>query len=116
MLKFNFIRIFKARGIEKPFSFLVKAGYSPSYASLVANNKARQMNLVNVEKFCLLLQCTPNDLLEWVPGQNYNAEQGHPLSSLQRNANDSQIKRILYNIPIDRLSEIEQLILKEVGK
>lgn len=116
MLNFNFTRIFKARGIDKPFTFLVKAGYSASFATRVVNNKVRQLNLVEIEKLCVILQCTPNELLEWIPGQNYNAEQGHPLSSLQRIGNDSRINRILYTIPVDRLPEIEQLILKEIGK
>jgi DNA-binding Xre family transcriptional regulator len=116
MLKFNFTRVFKAKGIDKPYTYLVKAGYSASFATRVVNNKVRQLNLENVEKLCAMLQCTPNDLMEWIPGKNFSTEQSHPLSSLQRISNDSQINRILYNIPVDRLSEIEQLILKEVGK
>lgn len=117
MLKFNFTRIFKARGIARPYSFLVKSGYSASFSSRAVNNKVRQLNLADVEKLCVMLKCTPNDLLEWVPDQNHNsAEQGHPLSSLQRISNTGQINRILYNIPVDRLAEIEQMILKEVGK
>lgn len=116
MLKFNFTRVFKARGIERPFTYLLKAGYSPSFANRVANNKVRQMNLEHIERLCTMLQCTPNDLLEWTPEKNTVTVQEHPLCSLQRIASDGQINRILYNIPIDRLSEIEQLILKEVGK
>ena len=116
MLKFNFTRVFNAKGIDKPYSHLVNAGYSASFATRVVNNKVKQMNLQHVEKLCVLLQCTPNDLLEWIPNSTSTQGQGHPLSSLQRVANDSQIKRILYNIPVDRLADIEQLILKEVGK
>lgn len=116
MLKFNFKRVFKARGIEKPFTYLVKSGYSPSFANRVVNNRVKQMNVEHIEKLCTLLQCTPNDLLEWTPDKNTVTGQSHPLSPLQRIASDGQINRILYNIPVDRLSEIEQLILKEIGK
>lgn len=116
MLKFNFTRVFKARGIERPYTYLVKSGYSASFATRVVNNKVRQLNAIDVEKLCVMLRCTPNDLLEWIPGQNYNSGEGHPLSSLRRIGSDGQINRILYNIPVDRLSEIEQLIMKEVEK
>ena len=117
MLKFNFTRIFKAKGITKPYTFLVKAGYSASFSTRLTNNKVRMLNLTDVEKLCVMLKCTPNDLLEWVPDQNHNSGgEGHPLSSLQRIGTDSQINRILFNIPVDRLAEIEQMILKEVKK
>ena len=116
MLKFNFTRVFRAKGIDKPYSYLVKAGYSASFATRVVNNKVRQLNVENVEKLCEMLQCSPNDLLEWIPGKNYNPDKGHPLSSLQRIAKDGRINQILYTIPVDRLSEIEQLILKEIEK
>jgi hypothetical protein len=116
MLKFNFTRVFKAKGIDRPYTYLVKAGYSASFATRAVNNKVRRLNLADVEKLCVMLQCTPNDLLEWVPNKNFSTEQGHPLSSLQRISNDSRINSILYNIPVDRLSDIEQLILKEMGK
>jgi DNA-binding Xre family transcriptional regulator len=117
MLKFNFTRIFKAKGIERPYTFLVKAGYSASFSTRVTNNKVRQLNLVDVENLCAMLKCTPNDLLEWVPDQNdKSAGEGHPLSSLQRISNNSHINQILYNIPFDRLADIEKMILKEVGK
>lgn len=116
MLKFNFMRVFRAKGIERPYTYLVKAGYSASFATRVVNNKVRQLNVDDVEKLCVMLQCTPNDLLEWLPDKNDTSCQDHPLSSLRRIASDSQINRILYNVPVDRLAEIEQLILKEIGK
>lgn len=116
MLKFNFTRIFKARGIDKPYTYLVKAGYSASFATRTVNNKVRQLNVADVEKLCVMFQCTPNDLMEWIPNTDYNPEQKHPLSSLQRIAKDSRINRLIYNIPVDRLTEIEQLILKEIEK
>ena len=116
MLKFNFKRIFRAKSIDKPYSYLVKAGYSASFATRVVNDKVRQLNLENVEKLCEMLQCSPNDLLEWIPGQNFLPEQYHPLSALRRVGQDSRISQMLYNIPVDRLADVEQLINKVIGK
>ena len=64
MLTYNFTRLFKARGIDKPFSYLVKAGYSPNFATGVVNNQVLRLNLTDIEKLCVLFQCTPNDLFQ----------------------------------------------------
>ena len=42
MLTYNFTRLIKVRGIEKPFSYLVKAGYSGNFATKIAQNQAEQ--------------------------------------------------------------------------
>lgn len=68
MLTFNFNRIFKDRGIDKPFSYLVKAGYSDNFATHIVNNRNRRLDLADVEKLCELLQCTPSrppDFIVW---------------------------------------------------
>ena len=72
MLTFNFSRIFKARGIDKPFSYLVKVGYSDNFATRIVNNRIKRLDLADLEKLCELLQCTPNDLLEWIPESKDN--------------------------------------------
>ena len=44
---------FKARGIEKPISYLVKAGYSNNFATRLANNRMDRMNLKD-EMLCVM--------------------------------------------------------------
>ena len=67
MLKFNFQRILKARGIEKPYSYLVQEGFSRNIAVRMNTGKMKTMDLQGLEKLCERFECTPNDLLEWVP-------------------------------------------------
>lgn len=116
MLKFNMKRVFQARGIERPYSFLVRAGFSPNHATRVVNGRVKQLNLDDIERLCVLLKCMPNDLLEWTPGKNFIPGQEHPLSSLQRVGQDNPVSRIWYSVPIDRLQEIETLVRKELEK
>ena len=63
MLSLNLIPIFKARAIEKPYSFLVKAGLSPHSATNILNNKTHVFRLDHIELLCRVLICEPNDLL-----------------------------------------------------
>ncbi|HCE57647.1 MAG TPA: hypothetical protein DER09_07490 [Prolixibacteraceae bacterium] len=116
MLTFNFNRIFKARGIDKPFSYLVKAGYSDNFATRIVNNRNRRLDLADVEKLCELLQCTPNDLLEWIPDSKDKTNDRHPLISIKRSDKVAQLTQILNAIPLDKLSEIESVIKKEIER
>jgi DNA-binding Xre family transcriptional regulator len=116
MLSFNFKRIFKARGIDRPFSFLVKAGYSDNFATRVANNRIQRLDIAELEKLCVLFNCTPNDLLEWIPDSQDQNNDNHPLISIKRSDKVVQLTQILNSIPLDKLSEIENVIKKEINK
>ena len=114
MLTFNFTRIFKARGIDKPFSHLVKSGYSDNFATRIANNRIERLNLKDVEKLCELFHCTPNDLLEWIPGSKDAQIANHPLNSIRRSNKVIELTQVLNSVPLDKLSKIEDLIKKEM--
>ena len=116
MLTFNFSRIFKARGIDRPFSYLVKIGYSDNFATRVVNNRIQRLNLTDVEKLCELFQCTPNDLLEWTPESKDKTNDKHPLISMKRSDKVVQLTQILNSIPLDKLDEIESVIKKEIER
>jgi DNA-binding Xre family transcriptional regulator len=116
MLTFNFTRIFKSRGIDKPFSYLVKHGYSDNIATRIVNNRMERLNLKEVEKLCELFQCTPNDFLEWIPGEKDINNEKHPLISIKQNDKVFQLTKILNSVPLDRLGDIENMIKKEIEK
>lgn len=116
MLIFNFTRVFRARGIEKPFSYLVKAGYSDNFATRIAHSQIAKLNLKEVEKLCVMLQCTPNDLLEWIPGKNDATTEKHPLATLRRTENFTQLSQMLKDVPLDKLGDIENLIKERLKK
>lgn len=116
MLRFNFTRVFIARGIDKPFSFLVNSGYSGNFSTRIANNRVEKLNLREVEKLCEILQCTPNDLLVWYPDKNEETNDQHPLVSLRRSDKVVQLTKILNNIPLNKLKDIEDLISAELKK
>jgi len=115
MLKFDFPRVFKARGIDRPFSFLVNYGYSTNMATRIVNNRTRQVNLRDIEKLCMILKCTPNDFFDWVPGKSDINMENHPLNALKR-SDKSVLAQLINDIPMDKLADIEKLINKELGK
>jgi len=114
MLTFNFSRIFKARGIDKPFSYLVKVGYPDNFAARIVNNRIKRLYLADLEKLCEPLQSTPNDLLEWIPESKDKTNDKHPLISIKRSDKVVQLTQISNSVPLDKLSEIESVIKKEI--
>jgi len=116
MLTFNFSRIFKARGIDRPFSYLVKVGYSDNFATRIVNNRIQRLNLTDVERLCELFQCTPNDLLEWIPESKDKTNDKHPLIPIKRSDKVFQLTQILNSVPLDKLNEIESAIKKEMER
>ena len=115
MLKFNFPRVFKARGIDRPNRFLVSHGYSTNMATRMVNDRTRQLNVKDVEKLCLMLNCTPNDFFEWIPETNDIDMENHPLNALKRN-DVIVLARLINDIPMDKLADIEKLVKRELEK
>ena len=74
------------------------------------------MNLKDVEKLCELLQCTPNDLLQWNPSKEDENNEKHPLYSIKRSDKVVQLTKVLNSVPLDKLHEIENMIMKEINK
>ena len=114
MLKFNFQRILKARGVEKPYTYLVTEGFSRNIAVRMNTVMMKTMNLKDLEKQCVRFQCTPNDLLEWIPDRYVTDISTHPLRDLKRTDTSANIKAILSSIPISQLEEIENYIKEKV--
>lgn len=109
MLIFNPNKIFALRGIEKPYSFLVRNGFGSTTASDLINIKKPLVRTEYLERLCILLNCTPNDLYEWKPDNKTNLTENHPLKTLQK-AEIMQISEIIKDIPVEKLSDVQNLL------
>lgn len=107
MLSYNLHPIFSARGIEKPFSFLVKSGFTPHSAHNILNNKTHTLRLDHVELLCEILFCEPNDLLLWTPSKNKIIHENNPLNKLRNNGESKpNLKTVLDALPYNKLKEL----------
>lgn len=110
MLSLNLKRIFKARGIEQPYKFLVQSGFVPFTAHKYKNGAVEHMRLDHIEKLCILLHCTPNDIFEWVPNDLLDDRADHPLQRIRRREKKIEINKLLSKMSLEKLEEIEKLI------
>ena len=112
MLTLNLTPIFKARGIDKPYSFLVKAGLTAHSATNILNSQTRIFRLDHVELLCKVLVCEPNDLLLWTPNSGEKFEPNFPLSKLiQVETGLNNWKETLATMPFKELKEVTKAII-----
>lgn len=115
MLNLNLKPIFQARGIERPYTYLVKAGISRATAHNILNSKTRIFRLDHIELLCRVLICEPNDLIAYTPDPDTPLQDTHPLNNLiQDDTSKPGIKESFANIPYKELKEItKQLVINK---
>jgi DNA-binding Xre family transcriptional regulator len=117
MLSLNLLPIFKARGIERPYSFLVKAGLTPHTANSLLNSRTRIFRLDHIEKLCLILNCEPNELLVWHPNKNEVITDNHPMIRLKHDeSTDLDLKETLSKMSYRELKSLSTKIKEEAKK
>lgn len=114
MLKYSFDRVFKARGIDRPFSYLKRVGFSDNMAVNINRNKVARLHVKDMEQLCLLLHCTPNDFMVWEPENGEKVEDNHPLHKIRRNEDQVAITQMLNSVPLNKLAGIKKLIEEQV--
>ena len=110
MLRFNPRRVFRLRGINNDLTFMMKNGFIRSTASNLLNGHTRFVKDEHLEKLCLLLHCTPNDLFDWTPGNDTLTAEDHPLQTLKRGDAPKNITDIVKHLPLDKLDKVEALL------
>lgn len=110
MLTYNFKRVFKARGIDKPRPFLISHGFPRGIATGIATNKADRFALKHMEKLCLILNCTPNDLLEWKPADKKQDIPDTALYILKKEQRGKGEAELLRGLPLHKLEELAKVL------
>jgi len=112
MLKINVTKVMEARGIAKPYSFMVKNGFTPAKASKIAKGDVEFLRLDHVEKLCGLLNCLPNDLFEWTPQDRKEDTPTHPLQGIRKNENPLNMSEVLKALPMEKFRLVEEMLSK----
>lgn len=115
MLKPNLSRIFITRGIKKPYAFLHNNGFTRNEALRLSSEKIKTLHLRHIERLCFLLNCTPNDLLEYIPDNPQQKSQSNILSSLIRSDSPDPLKLSL-DVPADKIESFTNELKTLVDK
>lgn len=110
MLKFNVKKMFALRGIDKMTGFLVKLGMTYPTASKFLKSKSQFVKIKDIEKLCVALNCTPNDLFEWKADGETILPDGHSLNALSKSEKTKNLQEMVKDVPSDKLALIENLL------
>lgn len=109
MIQLKVKKLLKLRGIDKPMKFLLENGFTYSVAYSIYNLRCNSISLNNVEKLCVALSCTPNDLLEYLPSKDSPLPDSHPLNKL-KHADTFNLFDITKDIPNYKIPELKSAI------
>lgn len=112
MIRLNLTPVFQARGIEKPYNYLVRSGFTRHTAYSLANNDMLSIHVDHIEKLCTVLVCEPNDLFVFTPRKDRHYPPNHPLLNLLQQDVPGYLKQALANMPLKQLKELT----KDIGK
>ncbi|WP_370089005.1 helix-turn-helix domain-containing protein [Ekhidna sp.] len=115
MLTYNLSTIFSIRGVKNGYTFLKKLGIGHIAAHNLVSGKVRSIRLDHVEKICHALHCTPNDLLEWAPGDTMIASD-HPLHKLRAREENLNLLADMKDLPLDKVAELKQKLAEWKGE
>lgn len=68
MVRLNVLELLKKKGKTKYWLYK-QLGMSYQNFSRMVNNETKSIRYENIETLCLLLDCTPNDLIQFVDEQ-----------------------------------------------
>lgn len=102
-------RVFALRGIDKPHAFLVKNGFAASSASNMLKYYPIIFKVRTLEKLCILLNCTPNDLFEWRDDGKGKISDEHALNSLKKEA-IGNFTEIVKDLPLEKMIEVKSFL------
>lgn len=112
MIKLSVRRAMEARGIDKPYKFLVKSGFGVTTSRIISTGTVEYLRLDNLEKLCVMLNCTPNDLLEWTPNSRKEDVAENPLQAIRKNEDSLNLGEVLKQLPMDKLRQVEEVLRK----
>lgn len=110
MLFLNIKRVFALRGIQNPYTQLVKLGISRPTAWNLLDNNVASINNKHLERICEYLNCEPNDLYEWRPSSNTLNTENHPLKALRRDEDAPDYGEMIRQLPLDKIDQVKEML------
>ena len=116
MLQFKVKEVMLAAGIPNPYTWLIKYGkFSQPKATGLLKQSAKTITLKDISKLCMLLNCTPNDLLYWAADKRQLISETHPCNTQLTPPNpDANWEQLLVQIPKSDVLDIHAKVVAMV--
>jgi DNA-binding Xre family transcriptional regulator len=112
MIKLDVARLLQDKEISNPLHFLKKSGFNYHTAYRLLNSSVDSIPYKHLEKLCLLLNCTPNDLFAWTPSEEVKKPEQYHLYKLSGRKAKPSMLGIIKNLPEDKLNELHEFAMR----
>lgn len=84
MIKFYIREVLRVKGYKPNTHILQQMGLRYTAANRLIKGETRSLTLDHLEMLCHFLNCTPNDILNFIPDQENTPSPEHPLNTLTK--------------------------------
>ena len=118
MLRLKIKEAILSRGHVYPLTWLMKhAGFGQTKAFNLLNNKQNSIHIEDMTRLCLLLQCTPNDLMYWKESARQARDIDQPCTLLTSEPLDTvDWLAMLPKLKNDEIENLRKDVLKLLNK
>ncbi len=110
MLYLDIVKVCNSKAVSNPRHFLVSIGFDHAAASRLLQNTSGSVKLATMEKICLHLNCTPNELMSWKPPTNLANTHEYNLEKLKPIEEKDNIVSKLKRLPSDKLDKLRDFL------
>jgi len=115
MLQLNLRKLFDAKGVRAPFTWLVKQGIARNTAADLLNGKAYRLRIDHLTLICRGLRCTPDDVFSYADDSRARTDERHPLQQLKANATLPDIGSQLNGLSVEQIKLLEEKVREMRG-
>jgi hypothetical protein len=88
---------------------MIRNGFNRSTAGRLLHMQTEHVKIEHVQKLCLMINCTPNDLYEWRPAPGSSAAD-HPLETIKHGSAGATIDDFVREMPLEKLRDLESML------
>jgi DNA-binding Xre family transcriptional regulator len=113
MIALDLARLLESKEIQNPLRYLKKeAGFSYHIGRKLLYGRMARLNYSYLEQLCLLLNCTPNELLYWKPAPGTKATDKIALSKLAGRQRKDNLVRKINQLPEEKIDQLREWVNK----
>jgi len=106
MITLNIPRIATLKGVQRPYTFLVKNGFTPQTAKDLIAGRVRRLDFAHLEKLCRLFRCEPYDLYDYAPTPNAQVHGEDHLAFLTKPKVDQGIQSLIAGLTVKQMESL----------
>jgi len=106
MITLNIPRIATLKGVQHPYTYMVKKGFTPQTAKDLLAGRTKRLAFAHLEKLCRIYNCEPYDLFDYLPDKNAHLKGQDHLAFLTKPKTGEDIHDLIAGLSLKQMEEL----------